>query len=91
MSIQAVRSFIELIHLNRALHARIESIPRDERAVERVIALAERYGYRFTAADLQRALSAPRELSDAELGTAAGGAWGGGSIELLLCSLGRPR
>jgi hypothetical protein len=79
MSIQAVRSFIELIHLNRALHARIESIPRDERAVERVIALAE------------RALSAPRELSDAELGTAAGGAWGGGSIELLLCSLGRPR
>ncbi|HVS15713.1 MAG TPA: Nif11-like leader peptide family RiPP precursor [Thermoanaerobaculia bacterium] len=87
MSTRAVRSFIELINLNRALHARIQSIPRDERALDRVIALGERYGYRFTAADLQEVLYAPRELSDRELESAAGGAGGGAPMDLLLRTL----
>jgi predicted ribosomally synthesized peptide with nif11-like leader len=85
---QAVRSFIELIHLNRALRARIESIPRDEQAMERVVRLAGRYGYRFDAAQLEAVLRSPSELTEAELEAAAGGSSGcAGPVGSLLRSL----
>jgi predicted ribosomally synthesized peptide with nif11-like leader len=73
MSRTAVKSFLELIHMNRVLRTRIEQIPPDRLAIERVLALAERYGYRFDAGDLARFLDEPRELTHAELEGAAGG------------------
>lgn len=73
MSRTAVHSFIELVHMNRALRARIEKIPHDRLAIDRVLALAERYGYRFDAGELSRYLDEPRELTEQELAGAAGG------------------
>lgn len=78
MSKAAVQSFVELIHMNRALRTRIEKIPPDRLAIERVLALAERYGYRFDAGELARFLDEPRELTDQELEGAAGGTQGAG-------------
>lgn len=80
MSRTAVHSFIELVHMNRALRARIEQIPHDRLAIDRVLALAERYGYRFDAGELSRYLDEPRELAEQELAGAAGGAGGDGTI-----------
>jgi predicted ribosomally synthesized peptide with nif11-like leader len=79
MSETAVRSFIELLGMNRALRARVEAIPRDEHALEQVTAIAERYGYRFAPEELYAVLREPRELGDEELDTAAGGASGAAS------------
>ena len=66
-----LKNFLEEVGKNKELKAKLEALTDKDTAVEKVIKIAEEYGFTLTVEDFKK--KAGEELSDENLASAAGG------------------